>query len=265
MIIPWWWCVYVHPSSRVKLKGKKKSYSCPCSFLQLRKWTSHSPVLTRSELSWKSEAGELIYSGQEEESSLILTADGGLEEREEGGTVWDQERMEMSERKKEKGEIRTSQTGKTKRRGDEIMENCSRELGMKGVDGKSEAACPTLKHWWYDSCLRPNLRPIHSTDECLRLYQPPHWGMQAHCSLSFSFFLSSRDRLFRNTSLSDKLHPSYRCKFSAKKEIGWQSWSIIHSNVVFLHVCLCYSFPYTHVPFLSFLCWIRRIQLMANK
>lgn len=24
MIIPWWWCVYVHPSSRVKLKGKKK-------------------------------------------------------------------------------------------------------------------------------------------------------------------------------------------------------------------------------------------------
>ncbi len=47
----------------------------------------HSPLLTRSELSRKSEAEELIYSGQEEESSLICTADGGLKEREDGGTV----------------------------------------------------------------------------------------------------------------------------------------------------------------------------------
>lgn len=56
-------------------------------FAAVRKWTSHSPVLTRSGLSGKSEAGELIYSGQEDESSLIRAADGGLEEREEGGTV----------------------------------------------------------------------------------------------------------------------------------------------------------------------------------
>lgn len=38
-------------------------------------------------MSGKSEAVELIYSSQEEESSLIHTADRGLDERKKGGTV----------------------------------------------------------------------------------------------------------------------------------------------------------------------------------
>lgn len=35
------------------------------------------------------------------------------------------------------GEIRTSQTGKTERRGDEIMGNWSRESGMKSGEERS--------------------------------------------------------------------------------------------------------------------------------
>lgn len=72
------------------------------------------------------------------------------------------------------GEIRTSRTGKTERRGDEIMGNWSRESGMKSGEEKREAGCPTLKQCRYDSCLRPNLGPTNSTDKCLWLYQPSH-------------------------------------------------------------------------------------------
>ena len=53
--------------------------------------------------------------------------------------------MEMSAQKGRRGEIRTSQTGKTERRGDEIMENWSRELGMKSGEEERGAGCPTLK------------------------------------------------------------------------------------------------------------------------
>lgn len=43
------------------------------------------------------------------------------------------------------GEIRTSQTGKTEGRGNEIKEIWSRESGMKSGEEKREAGCPTLK------------------------------------------------------------------------------------------------------------------------
>lgn len=47
--------------------------------------------------------------------------------------------------KRGEGEIRTSQTGKTERGGNEIMEKWSREWGMKSREEKREAGCPTLK------------------------------------------------------------------------------------------------------------------------
>lgn len=55
--------------------------------------------------------------------------------------------MEMSEQKgrRGEGEIRTSQTVKTERGGNKIMENWSSEWGMKSEEEKREAGCPTLK------------------------------------------------------------------------------------------------------------------------
>lgn len=62
-------------------------------------------------------------------------------------------------------EIRTRQTEKTERRSYKIMENWSRESGIRSAEEEKEAGCLALKQCLYDSCLRP----IHSTDKCLWL------------------------------------------------------------------------------------------------
>lgn len=103
MIMPWWWCVYVHLSWRVKLRcKKKKSYSCPCSFLQLWKWTSHSSRsnkvgAVREE--WGQGANILRPGGRVIPHTYSRRRAGG-EKRERRETQCETERrMEMSEQK----------------------------------------------------------------------------------------------------------------------------------------------------------------------